>query len=100
MEFEYEIGQNEKHKIQFSRNRYTGEVKILTDDKEVASKSPLNLATHVSFKLTHPFEFEVGSVEKHAIRIEHTRPLLLAGFRKHWYRIFIDEVFYKEHYGY
>ncbi len=100
MEFEVEIGNKEKHTLQFSRNRYTGQVKILVDNKEVASKSPLNPATHISFVLTHRFEFRVGSDEKHIIRIEHTRPLLVAGFRKHWYRIFIDDIFYKEHYGY
>ncbi len=100
MEFEFEIGQSEKHKVQFSRNRRTARMKILVDSEEVASKNPLDLSTHISFKLTQRFEFKVGSHESHVVRIEHTRPLLVAGFRRHWYRIFIDEVFYKDYYGY
>ena len=95
MEFEFEVGQSDKHKIQFSRNRHTARINILVDNEEVASKNPLNPATHISFKLTQRFEFKVGSRENHVIRIEHIRPLLVAGFRKHRYRIFIDEVFYK-----
>jgi hypothetical protein len=100
VEFKFEVGQNEKHEVQFSRNRHTARIKVLVDNEEVASQNPLNLATHISFKLTKRFEFPVGSQEKHLIRIEHIRPLLVAGFRKHLYRIFIDELFYKEYYGY
>jgi hypothetical protein len=46
--------------------------------------------------LTAGWTFEVGQKEKHAVRIEKERPLLLAAVRPHRYRIFVDDEFVQE----
>jgi hypothetical protein len=100
VQFEFEVGQTEKHLVRFKRNWFTGALKIMVDNKKVASKSPLNPATHFSLELQKSFEFQVGSSEVHAVRLEQIRPLVGAGLSAHTYRVFIDEVLQSEHQGY
>ena len=100
MEFNLEVGMNEKHQVHFKRNWFTGKLVILVDSQPVVTKSPLNPATHVSVKLSHKYDFSFGDLEKHTIRIERIRPLLLAGLRPHEYRVFIDENLVSEHKGF
>jgi hypothetical protein len=43
-----------------------------------------------STEITKRYEFGVGQAEKHAVTIEKTRKLLLAGFRPSTYRVLVD----------
>ncbi len=46
MKFALEIGDQEKTKIEFSRNWFTGNMKILANGKRVAHQSPFDPDTH------------------------------------------------------
>ena len=97
MEFRFEIGTNERHQIIVQRNWFTGRLVISVDSQPVATQSPFNPATHISVKLTKKYDFIVGNSEKHAVRIEKIRPLLFPAFRPHTYRVFVDDILFKEH---
>jgi hypothetical protein len=100
MKFVLEIGDREKSKVEFSRNWFTGAMKILVDGLRVAHQSPLSPATHFAVKLKRRYEFEVGEAEKHKVVLENERPLLLAGVRAHTYRVFVDGHLVHEQSGY
>jgi hypothetical protein len=100
MKFALEIGDREKSKVEFSRNWFTGAMQILVDGLRVAHQSPLSPATHFGVKLKRHYEFEVGKVEKHKVVLENERPLLLAGFRAHTYRVFVDGQLVHQRSGY
>jgi hypothetical protein len=100
MKFVLKIGDKEKSNVEFSRNWFTGAMKILVDDRRVAHQSPLSPATHLSVTLKRHYEFEVGKAEKHKVVLENERPLLLAGFRAHTYRVFVDGQLAHERSGY
>jgi hypothetical protein len=44
----------------------------------------------IPFPLIRSWDLEVGEAEKHHVRIEKERPLLLAGFRAQKFRIYVD----------
>jgi|ERR1700722_2124822 len=90
MKFELEVGNLEKSKLQFSRNWFTGAMKILVDCRVVAHRSPLSSATHFSVSLKRHYEFEVGRAEKHTVLLEKERKPVLAGVRAQTYRVFVD----------
>ena len=100
MKFALEIGDREKSKVEFSRNWFTGAMQILVDGLRVAHQSPLSPATHFGVKLKRHYEFEVGKAEKHKVVLENERPLLLAGFRAHTYRVFVDGQLVHQRSGY
>jgi len=100
MEFGIEIGQNEKHHLTVQRNWFTGRMTVSIDATPVFTKSPYSPSTHISFIQTHKYEFSIGKIEKHVIRVERARPHLFAGFRSHIYRVFVDDCLIKEIRGY
>lgn len=100
MQFDFEVGDTEKHTVHFERDNFSGKMVTLVDNEVVTSNKVLAIGTHVSMKLTHPYSFSVGETEKHVVRIEHIRPLFFAAFRPHTYRIFVDDVLLKEYNGY
>ena len=100
MKFEFEVGTNEKHLITFSRNWLTGSMSFKSDGRELFSQNALNPTTHVSVTLVHSHTVAVGISEHHVIRIERERPLLMAGFRPHSYRVFIDDRLIQARRGY
>ncbi len=55
---------------------------------------------NLSVTLKRHYEFEVGKAEKHKVVLENERPLLLAGFRAHTYRVFVDGQLAHEQSGY
>jgi hypothetical protein len=100
MKFTLEIGDKEKTKIQFSRNWFTGSMKILADGKRVAHQSPFDGGTHFHAGLKRRYEFEVGTTEKHKVVLEKERPLLMAGGRAQTYCVFVDDKLVHEQSGY
>ncbi len=114
MKFNFEVGQQEKHRVDFSWEKFLGVAKIWVDGELILKSQPLALAElaqaaqlrTMSGKigylsgmasgsarpaLTAGWTLEVGQHEKHAVRIEKERPLLLAAVRPHRYRIFVDD---------
>jgi hypothetical protein len=84
-QLEFEVGQEERHRVVFSFDRFSGSTKIRVDGALVDSERAM-----FSVQLTKRYEFGVGQAEKHAVVIEKTRKQLLAGFRPSTYNVFVD----------
>ena len=100
MRFALEVGDNEKSKIEFSRNWFTGAMQILVDGEQVAQQSWLAPFTHFGFTRKRRQQFVVGKDEKHQVVIEKERPLIIAGVRPQTYRVFVDGQLIHEQSGY
>ena len=85
MQFSFNVGVNEKHRVDFSFDQFMGNVDILVD-----GQSAIKDFRMFSLSLTKRYEFTVGVEEQHAVVIEKKRKLFLAGLRPQQYRIFID----------
>jgi hypothetical protein len=90
MEFTLEVGVQEKHKIDYYRHWFLGTERLQADGQLIANRSAISPSNYVSFPLCRRYEFTIGQTEKHVIILEKTRPLLLAGFRPHLYRVLVD----------
>ena len=99
MRFELEIGPD-RCRVEFARDFMTGHATITIDGDPITVKSALNPFTHFSFQLVNRYQFVVGMRQTHEVTIEHERPLLLAGFRPHTYRVFVDGKLIDTHHGY
>lgn len=99
MKFSLDVDQKKYH-IEFSRNSFTGRATLTVNAQSMPLTSPGNLSTHFSFQLVRRYETTVGDEEKHQVVIEHERPRLLGGFRRHRYRVYVDGSVVAEHYGF
>jgi hypothetical protein len=100
MKFTLEIGENEKHQIDYYRDWFFGNERLRLDGQILASRNIISPSNYVSFPLCRRYEFTVGTVEKHSVVFEKERPLLIAGFRPHTYRILVDSKLVFEKKGY
>jgi hypothetical protein len=76
LDFEFEVGENERHNVAFQFDQLWGPLKISVDGKPVIRKLGM-----FSLRRTSGYEFSVGSSEPHQIRIEKTRKALVGGFQ-------------------
>jgi len=90
MKFTLEIGEKEKHRIDYYRNWFFGTERLRADGEIVARRSVVSPSNYVSIPLCRRYEFSVGTSEPHTVVFEKERPLLLAGFRPHKYRVIVD----------
>lgn len=118
MQFSFEVGQAEPHKVEFYWGQMFGTLQIKVDNKIIDEKSvtlfsPTNLTApldvpeneklnlgFMEVQLVEKWIFKVGIYEKHEVRIEKERAKLLAGLRPHIYRVFVDDELIEEHRGY
>ena len=70
---DFTVGDREKHEVAFTFDQMWGWLTISVDGRLIIKRF-----ITVSFRLRREFEFEVGERERHVVRIEKTRPLLLA----------------------
>ena len=82
MKFSIEIGNNEKHLIEFSFNQLFGKSSMRVDGQEVFRK-----ARWFSEPLAERYDFEIGQFEPVRVRIEKERKLLFGSK----YRVYIDD---------
>ncbi|PAD74492.1 hypothetical protein [Paenibacillus campinasensis] len=94
MKFSFEVGHEEKHTVEFEFNQFLGNLSIKVDGND-----RIRDFRTLSFKLMKTYEFEVGNEEKHQVKIEKIRKLILAGFRKTKYKVYIDGILSKEYEG-
>jgi hypothetical protein len=94
MHIEFKIGDAN---AAFSRNWFTGKALLDVDGQIIQLQSSWNPTTHYSTHLNRSWQVGVGSDE---VVIEKIRPLLLAGFRPHSYRILLDGELIVEQAGY
>jgi hypothetical protein len=85
MQFSFNVGVNEKHRVDFSFDQFMGNLEIMVDGQSAVKDFRM-----FSLSLTKRYEFTVGVEEPHAVVIEKKRKLFLAGLRPQQHRIFID----------
>ena len=87
MKFNFEIGEQEKHAVEFGHGKFSGHLNFMVDGKRV----PTNHLPHFSARTEFVVNFLVGEREKHEVRVQIVRPLFLASLRRGWkYNIFVD----------
>jgi hypothetical protein len=119
VKFNFEVGHQEKHRVDFSWEKMFGVAKIWVDGDLILKSRPLALRELAQAAqlhtvsgsvrylsgmasgsarpdLTAGWTFEVGQYEKHTVRSEKERPVLLAAVRPHRYRIFVDDELVQE----
>jgi len=84
-DFWFDVGRDERHRVEVGFNRMSGRLKIKVDGTVVQSDRML-----FSFRVTRLYEFTVGQAEQHAVAIEKRRPLLYGGWLPSTYKVFID----------
>ena len=109
MRFSFDVGQQERHRVDFCWSQMTGALRLAVDGAVIAHKSftlssrtnllnPLDIPDAEKWKLLGKLEvevvqkwtFEVGAQERHQVRIEKEREKLFAPLRPHTYRVFVD----------
>ena len=90
MKFTLEVGEKEKHRIDYYRNWFFGTERLQVDGEIVASRSVVSPSNYISIPLCRRYEFSVGASEPHAVVFEKERPLLFAGCRPNKYRVLVD----------
>jgi hypothetical protein len=88
IDFAFDVGEEEKHRVAFHWGQLFGRVRITVDFMKVLEE---NHAVRLGSSATRKFEFSVGETEVHAVRIEKTRKRVLGGARKQTCRAFVDE---------
>ncbi|MGJ4844882.1 hypothetical protein [Leifsonia sp. Le1] len=92
--FSFSVGEREKHTIVYLFDQWWGWLTITVDGTMVVEKF-----ITLNFRLRQVFEFTVGVDERHVVRIEKSRPLLVAFARPQPTRAFCDGVLAAEDSG-
>lgn len=85
MEIDFSIG---NMPAQLRRGWFFGGMKLVTPSESVWLQHPLQPGTHFSFRLDRSWQ---RTISGHRVRVEKTRPLLVAGIRPQNYRVFVDD---------
>ncbi len=84
-EFEFEVGDTERHAVKYHFNQTLGALRIWVDDRLVLSKFKL-----FSLHTVSRFEFPVGTAEHHTVAIEQSRRRIVGGLRTQTCTTFVD----------
>ncbi len=84
MEIDFSIGSVSAKLI---RGWFLGGMKLVTPSETFWLQRPRQLSTHFSFRLDRSWQRNISG---HQVRVEKTRPVLVAGFRSQSYRVFVD----------
>ena len=85
LNFSFNVGSGEIHRVDFHFNQFWGNLDILVDGRSIK-----NTIRFLSFSLTKTYEFNVGINEIHNVKIEVIRKLFLAGFREYKALVYVD----------
>jgi hypothetical protein len=85
IDFSFEVGDKEKHRVHFSFDQVLGRLIIDVDGVAVVNEVRL-----FSLSTTQRYQFTVGTEERHDVIIDRERKLLLAGVRPQVCRVCID----------
>jgi len=92
MKFTFTVGDKEHHLIEFAHDLFWGKLECKVDDNYV----PVEGLPHFLGQLEVVRTFLIGDTEKHEVRIQIIRPLLLAAISNGWkYKVFVDNKEYK-----
>jgi hypothetical protein len=92
LEFDFEVGATERHRVYFYFDQFWGNVKIEVDGKRV-----IRDFRFISFRTRKRYRFSVGETERHDVVIEKSRKLVIAGARQQVCRVFVDGNLVGEH---
>ncbi|RFU39531.1 hypothetical protein DZF91_21810 [Actinomadura logoneensis] len=81
-----DVGAEEVHRVGFSFDKRSGSLVITVDGVPVRHQVVM-----LSLRLTRRYVFPVGVRERHLVRIEKKRKLLLAALRPQEIRVFVDD---------
>jgi len=84
-DFEFEVGETERHNVAFQFDQLWGPLKISVDGKPVIRKWGA-----FTLRRTSGYEFSVGSSELHQVRIEKTRKVAMGGFQEQECVAYVD----------
>ena len=87
IDFSFEVGDEEKHRVDFHWGQIFGRVRVTVDDVEVVQH---NRPQAFKSTLRRKFEFTVGHDEVHEVVIEKTSHRFLGGARKQTCQAFVD----------
>lgn len=79
MKFKLEVGETEKHVVEFNFNQLRGSLVITVDEKPILRSKRV-----INEPIREIYEFVVGEKEKAAVRIEKRRRQLLGHHRRVW----------------
>lgn len=86
LEFQFQVGEQERHEVGFRFNRTLGPLRISVDDRPVVRKfKPFSMSA------TERYEFAVGQEEHHTVVIEKMRKGPLGGFRDQVCVAYVDD---------
>ena len=85
MEFEFQVGSQERHHVRYSFDKTWGRWSISVDGKQIKGGRHLFSVTP-----TRRYRFTVGEAERHDVVIEKTRKMVAAGVRPMVCRVFVD----------
>jgi hypothetical protein len=92
VDFNVDIGQQERHNVHFHFNQLVGNLWIKVDGEPVVRDFRM-----FSNSLTKRYDLVVGDAEKHDVAIAKTRKRLIGGARKQTYQVFVDGQLLEEH---
>jgi hypothetical protein len=85
MQFWFDVGTHEVHRVAFSFDKVWGRLVITVDGRPAVDQIRM-----FSVQLVKRYELTVGAQERHHVVIEKERKLFFAGFRPQTYRVLID----------
>jgi hypothetical protein len=85
MEFGFDVGEQERHHIEFSFDQTWGPLRIKVDGVTVVHRFLL-----LGIRRTRRYEFPVGNREKHTVLVEMQRQAVLGAFRPWTFRTSVD----------
>lgn len=94
MQFDFEVGLLERHRVSYAYDRTRRNLEIKVDG--VAVRKGLRI---MSLNLIRRYHFVVGERERHRVVIEKDRDLPLLSFRPRTYRAWVDGLLVAEHTG-
>jgi hypothetical protein len=119
VKFAFDVGEIDRHQVDFSWSQFLGLLRITVDAnvvrRAVAITSPVSwssrqathspemwnvLGSRIVVRLVRRWTFQVGSEERHAVIIEKERGRMLSGWRPQKYRVFVDGQLILERSGY
>jgi hypothetical protein len=85
MDFEFEVGQSERHTVRYVFDKVWGKATISVDGHEVKRYRHL-----FSISPVRRYRLTVGDREQHNVVIEKRREMVAAGIRTQHCRVFVD----------
>ncbi len=100
MKLQHTIEGEERIEISIERNWFTGAIACFENGNKHWIQSPWNPATHLKWKLSQEYEFEVGESQEYRITIIHSRPGWFAGLRPQTFELFLNGKLLETYTGY